>query len=57
MTSYSVPRALREAVRQRAGVRCEYCLTAEWLNGIESEIDHILPRSPAAHRISQEIVS
>lgn len=45
MTSYSVPRSLREEVRQRAGFRCEYCLTAEWLNGIESEIDHIIPRS------------
>lgn len=45
MTSRSIPKALREYVKQRAGFRCEYCQTSEWLNGVEGEIDHIIPRS------------
>jgi len=32
----------KEAVRQRAGYRCEYCQIAGW----ELQVDHILPRSP-----------
>jgi 5-methylcytosine-specific restriction endonuclease McrA len=45
MTSPSIPKALREQVKRRAGFRCEYCQTSEWLNGIEGEIDHIIPRA------------
>ena len=45
MTSPSIPRSLRDQVKRRAGFRCEYCRTAEWLSGIEGEIDHIIPRS------------
>ena len=45
MTSFSIPRALREQVKRRADFRCEYCQTSEWLNGVEGEIDHIIPRS------------
>lgn len=45
MTSSPIPKALREQVKQRAGFRCEYCQISEWLNGIEGEIDHIIPRS------------
>ena len=44
MTSPSIPKAVREQVKQRAGFRCEYCQTSEWLHGIEGEIDHIIPR-------------
>lgn len=32
-------------VRQRAGGRCEYCLTDERLSGVKHEIDHIEPKS------------
>ncbi len=45
MTSLPISRALREQVKQRADFRCEYCQTSEWLSGVESEIDHIVPRS------------
>ena len=45
MTSLSIPKALREQVKRRADFRCEYCQTSEWLNGVEGEIDHIIPRS------------
>ncbi len=36
---------LRKEVRQRAGRRCEYCQTPEWLIGMEHDIDHIVPRA------------
>lgn len=45
MANPSIPKALREQVKHRAGFRCEYCQTSEWLNGIEGEIDHIIPRA------------
>lgn len=45
MTSPSISKALREHVKQRARFRCEYCQSSEWLNGIEGEIDHIIPRA------------
>jgi len=45
MTPSVVPAALRAMVRRRAGYRCEYCHTPEWLSGLECEIDHILPIS------------
>lgn len=45
MTSPSLPKALREQVKRRADFCCEYCQTSEWLNGVEGEIDHIIPRS------------
>ena len=45
MTTLSIPKSLREQVKHRADFRCEYCQTSEWLNGIEGEIDHIIPRS------------
>jgi hypothetical protein len=38
-----MPKALQEQVKRRAGFRCEHCQTSEWLNGIEGEIDHIIP--------------
>ncbi len=40
-----IPEALRAFVRERAGGRCEYCLTSEELTGIRCQADHILPRS------------
>lgn len=43
--SLAIPSALRDLVRQRAGSRCEYCQTSEWLTGLEREIDHIHPRA------------
>ena len=45
MAGAEVSKALRNAVRERAKGRCEYCLTAEALSGIRGQIDHILPRS------------
>jgi hypothetical protein len=45
MTTLDIPRPLRELVRQRAGGRCEYCQTSEWLSGLPCEIDHIIPRA------------
>ena len=43
MTRPYISKPLRELVRQRAGRRCEYCLSAEWLMGVYCEIDHVLP--------------
>jgi hypothetical protein len=45
MPGAEVSEALRNAVRERAKGRCEYCLTSEALSGIRCQIDHILPRS------------
>lgn len=41
----TISRALAQQVRERAGHRCEYCQTSEWLSGQRHEIDHIFPRS------------
>lgn len=45
MTNTPIPKPRRELVRQRAGSRCEYCQTPEWLNGLPGEVDHIIPRA------------
>lgn len=45
MAGAEVPEALRNAVRERAQGRCEYCLTSEALSGIRCQTDHIIPRS------------
>jgi hypothetical protein len=45
MTSYSIPKSVRDLVKRRANFCCEYCQMADWLSGIEGEIDHIIPRS------------
>ena len=45
MAGTEVLEALRNAVRERAKGRCEYCLTAEAFSGVRCQIDHILPRS------------
>lgn len=45
MPGADVPEPLRQAVRERAGGRCEYCLTSEVLSGIRCQIDHITPRA------------
>ena len=37
----------REAVKRRAGYRCEYCRIVGW----ELQADHIVPRSPHRHPI------
>jgi hypothetical protein len=37
-------RGLREAVRERAGYRCEYCLMPEGYDVLPVEIDHIIAR-------------
>jgi hypothetical protein len=34
--------ALRMAVRERAGYRCEYCLVPERVTFTEHEIDHVV---------------
>ncbi len=45
MTAPRISALLREQVRRRAGDRCEYCQTLEWLSGLACETDHILPRA------------
>ncbi len=34
----------RRAVRSRAGLRCEYCMTPEWALMAGCEVDHIISR-------------
>ena len=37
--------ALRQAVRQRAGERCEYCRLPDWLDYLDPfHLEHVLPR-------------
>lgn len=45
MAKADIPVAVAAIVRERAGGRCEYCLTSEELSGIRCQIDHITPRS------------
>jgi hypothetical protein len=45
MAGADISEVLRNAIRERAKGRCEYCLTSEALSGIRCQIDHILPRS------------
>ena len=45
MAGTDISEALRNAVRERAKGRCEYCLTSEALSGIRCQTDHIIPRS------------
>lgn len=45
MAGADISEALRNAIRERAKSRCEYCLTSEAVSGIRCQIDHILPRS------------
>lgn len=55
MPGHSIPRALREQIKRQADFRCEYCQTSEWLNGVESEIDHIIPRSVGGESNSENL--
>lgn len=41
----SVPPAVQQAVRERAGGRCDYCHSPEWICAARFTLDHILPRS------------
>ncbi|MEB3211908.1 MAG: HNH endonuclease [Leptolyngbyaceae bacterium] len=41
----SIPKAMYEAVRQRAQHRCEYCHYSELLSSAPLSIDHIHPQS------------
>jgi hypothetical protein len=41
----------KEAVKRRAGYRCEYCRIVGW----ELQIDHILPRSPRRRDSAEEL--
>lgn len=41
--SRKIPQNLRNTVAQRAGYRCEYCLTSEADSVIAFEVDHIFP--------------
>jgi hypothetical protein len=45
MVTTEIPDDLRALVRERAGGRCEYCLTSEELSGIRCQVDHIIPRA------------
>ena len=40
-----ISKFLSKQVRERAQQRCEYCQTAEWLNGQAHQVDHITPRA------------
>src|SRR5207249_12268334 len=42
MSRTRVPTALRRRVRERAGARCEYCLTPEGLSFSAHQVDHII---------------
>jgi hypothetical protein len=44
MTTH-VPAELRRQVRQDAGDRCGYCLSAEHFLGVALELEHLLPES------------
>lgn len=44
MTTH-VPAELRRQVRQDAGDRCGYCLSAEKFLGVALELEHLLPES------------
>ena len=41
----ALPEALRRQVCERAGQRCEYCLTARRVIGMPLVVDHIVPRA------------
>jgi hypothetical protein len=41
----------KEAIRRRAGYRCEYCRIVGW----ELQIDHVLPRSPRRRDPMEEL--
>ena len=41
----SVPSMVQHAVRARAGGRCEYCHSPEWVYAARFTLDHLLPRS------------
>ena len=41
MSQAHVPAALRRQVRERAGERCEYCLSPEALSFAPHQVDHI----------------
>lgn len=40
----SVGKALRRQIAQRAGDKCEYCLTPEWILLAGCEVDHVISR-------------
>ena len=40
-----LPESLRQQVFQRAGHRCEYCLTSRRVIGMPLVVDHILPKA------------
>jgi 5-methylcytosine-specific restriction endonuclease McrA len=42
--SHSVGHALRRQVAERAGGKCEYCLTPEWILLAGCEVDHVVSR-------------
>lgn len=43
MTPGSIPKSVREQVREDAGNRCGYCLTPQSLAYDTLELDHIIP--------------
>jgi hypothetical protein len=45
MTAQRIPDSIREQIAERAGNRCQYCLTSERIIGPLLEIDHVLPQS------------
>ena len=49
MSSERPSRALRHRVAERAGWRCEYCLSPTAYSTQPFEVDHIIPRSKGGH--------
>ena len=45
----ALPEALRQQVCERAGQRCEYCLTSRRVIGMPLVVDHIVPKSLGGH--------
>lgn len=40
----SIGKALRREIAERAGGKCEYCLTPEWILLAGCEVDHVISR-------------
>mgnify|MGYP001589043844 FL=1 len=55
MAAARIPRPLDRLVRERAGHRCEYCRSSEFLSGQRFHVDHILPRTLAGKTTSENL--
>jgi hypothetical protein len=51
----SIPRALADLVRERAGGRCEYCGMCQSLQGATFHIEHIIPRTCGGETVASNL--